>query len=206
MTDWPSWAPSFSATTRVITSVGPPAGNGITILRGFEGHVSACAESESRAARIAAIRASMGRGSWEVAAPMVASGERGGPMTTEVAALVFDAYGTLFDVHSVAARAEALFAGQGAALSTAWRTKQLEYTWLRTLMGGYEDFDRVTRASLDWSLEALGLDADEAARRALIDEYRRLATFPEVPAVLEALARSRPLAILSNGHPEMLEA
>jgi 2-haloacid dehalogenase len=127
-------------------------------------------------------------------------------MTTEVAALVFDAYGTLFDVHSVAARAETLFAGQGAALSTAWRAKQLEYTWLRTLMDGYEDFDRVTRASLDWSLEALGLDADEAARRALIDEYRRLATFPEVPAVLEALARARPLAILSNGHPEMLEA
>lgn len=127
-------------------------------------------------------------------------------MTTEVAALVFDAYGTLFDVHSVSARAETLFPGHGAALSTAWRAKQLEYTWLRTLMGGYEDFDRVTRASLDWALEALGLDADEAARRALIAEYRRLAAFPEVPAVLETLARSRPLAILSNGHPDMLEA
>jgi 2-haloacid dehalogenase len=127
-------------------------------------------------------------------------------MTAEVAALVFDAYGTIFDVHSVAKRAEALFPGRGAALSAAWRTKQLEYSWLRTLMDRYEDFDRVTRASLEWSLESLALEADEDARRSLIDEYRRLATFPEVPAALEALAAARPLAILSNGHPGMLEA
>jgi 2-haloacid dehalogenase len=127
-------------------------------------------------------------------------------MTAEVAALVFDAYGTLFDVHSVAKRAEALFPGKGAALSAAWRTKQLEYSWLRTLMERYEDFDRVTRASLDWALESLGLEADDAARRSLIEEYRRLATFPEVPAALESLAQKRALAILSNGHPGMLEA
>ncbi|HEX3097790.1 MAG TPA: haloacid dehalogenase type II [Usitatibacter sp.] len=127
-------------------------------------------------------------------------------MTAEVAALVFDAYGTLFDVHSVSRRAEALFPGKGAALSAAWRTKQLEYTWLRTLMGRYEDFDRVTRASLEWACEALGLAADEGTHRALIDEYRRLSPFPEVPAVLEKLAASRPLAILSNGHPDMLMA
>jgi 2-haloacid dehalogenase len=127
-------------------------------------------------------------------------------MTAEVAALVFDAYGTIFDVHSVAKRAEALFPGRGAALSAAWRTKQLEYSWLRTLMDRYEDFDRVTRASLEWSLESLALEADEDARRSLIDEYRRLSTFPEVPAALEALAAARPLAILSNGHPGMLEA
>jgi 2-haloacid dehalogenase len=127
-------------------------------------------------------------------------------MTAEVAALVFDAYGTLFDVHSVAKRAEALFPGRGSALSAAWRAKQLEYSWLRTLMDRYEDFDRVTRASLDWALESLGLEADEGGRRSLIDEYRRLATFPEVPAALESLAATRPLAILSNGHPAMLEA
>jgi len=127
-------------------------------------------------------------------------------MTAEVAALVFDAYGTLFDVHSVAKRAEALFPGKGAALSAAWRTKQLEYSWLRTLMERYEDFDRVTRASLDWALESLVLEADDAARRSLIEEYRRLATFPEVPAALESLAQKRALAILSNGHPGMLEA
>jgi 2-haloacid dehalogenase len=127
-------------------------------------------------------------------------------MTAEVAALVFDANGTLFDVHSVAKRAEALFPGRGSALSAAWRARQLEYSWLRTLMDRYEDFDRVTRASLDWALESLGLEADEGGRRSLIDEYRRLATFPEVPAALESLAATRPLAILSNGHPAMLEA
>lgn len=127
-------------------------------------------------------------------------------MGAEVPALVFDAYGTLFDVHSVAERAEELFPGQGRAISAAWRTKQLEYTWLRTLMGRYEDFNRVTRASLDWTLESLGLEAREEEVRALQDEYRRLKPFPEVPAVLEALARKRALAILSNGHPEMLDA
>ncbi len=127
-------------------------------------------------------------------------------MTAGVAALVFDAYGTLFDVHSVAGKAESLFPGRGAALAAAWRTKQLEYSWLRTLMDRYEDFDRVTRASLEWALESLGIEAQESARREMIDEYRRLAMFPEVPAALESLARSRALAILSNGHPGMLEA
>jgi 2-haloacid dehalogenase len=127
-------------------------------------------------------------------------------MTLEISALVFDAYGTLFDVHSVTTRAEALFPGKGAAISAAWRTKQLEYTWLRTLMGRYEDFSRVTAASLEWTLEHLGLEADEGARRSLTDEYRRLAVFPEVPAALERLAARRPLAILSNGHPDMLKA
>ncbi|MGZ5650600.1 MAG: haloacid dehalogenase type II [Usitatibacter sp.] len=119
---------------------------------------------------------------------------------------MFDAYGTLFDVHSVARFADTFFPGKGAALSAAWRTKQLEYTWLRSLMGRYEDFNRVTASSLEWALESLGLQAEEAARRALMDEYRSLATFPEVPAALEALASRRPLAILSNGHPDMLNA
>jgi 2-haloacid dehalogenase len=127
-------------------------------------------------------------------------------MAHEISALVFDAYGTLFDVHSVGRLAESLFPGKGAALSSAWRTKQLEYTWLRSLMGGYEDFSRVTASSLDWALEFLGLEADDKARRALVDEYRRLAVFPEVPAALEQLAAVKPLAILSNGHPDMLKA
>ena len=127
-------------------------------------------------------------------------------MTRELSALVFDAYGTIFDVHSVSRLAESLFPGKGAALSSAWRAKQLEYTWLRSLMGRYEDFSRVTVSALEWALESLALEADEAARRALIDEYRRLAMFPEAPAALEELSRAKPLAILSNGHPEMLEA
>jgi 2-haloacid dehalogenase len=127
-------------------------------------------------------------------------------MAQEISALVFDAYGTLFDVHSVSGLAETLFPGQGAALSIAWRSKQLEYTWLRSLMGHYEDFSRVTQSALEWTLESLRLEVDEAARRSLLDEYRRLATFPEVPDVLRKLAQTKPLAILSNGHPEMLEA
>jgi 2-haloacid dehalogenase len=128
-------------------------------------------------------------------------------MPREISALVFDAYGTLFDVHSVTTRAESLFPGKGAAISAAWRTKQLEYTWLRTLMGRYEDFSRVTAASLEWTFEHLGLGDEEAPRRALIEEYRKLAMFPEVPAALEELSKEgRALAILSNGHPDMLNA
>jgi len=127
-------------------------------------------------------------------------------MTREISALVFDAYGTLFDVHSVTRLAESLFPGKGAALSSAWRTKQLEYTWLRSLMDRYEDFQRVTSSSLDWAIDHLGLEADDTTKRQLVAEYRRLAPFPEVPAALDAMARTRPLAILSNGHPEMLEA
>ena len=124
----------------------------------------------------------------------------------ELSALVLDAYGTIFDVHSVTRAAESLFPGKGAALSAAWRAKQLEYTWQRSLMQKYEDFSRVTASSLDWAVESLGLDAGDGARRALIDEYRRLAPFPEAPAALAALAARRPLAILSNGHPDMLDA
>ena len=127
-------------------------------------------------------------------------------MRDGISALVFDAYGTIFDVHSVWRLAESHFPGKGAALSSAWRAKQLEYTWLRTLMGRYEDFSRVTVSSLDWALESLGIEAEDGAKRSLIDEYRRLALFPEVPHALERLAESKPLAILSNGHPEMLEA
>jgi 2-haloacid dehalogenase len=127
-------------------------------------------------------------------------------MTLECSALVFDAYGTLFDVHSVAQLAESLFPGKGASLSQAWRTKQLEYTWLKSLMGRYEDFNSVTAASLDWAIASQRIVAGEGAKQALVDEYRRLAVFPEVPASLATLAAARPLAILSNGHPEMLEA
>jgi 2-haloacid dehalogenase len=127
-------------------------------------------------------------------------------MSREISALVFDAYGTIFDVHSVTGLAEKFFPGRGSALSAAWRTKQLEYTWQRTLMGRYEDFNRVTLAALEWTFEHLKLEAGDTERRALLDQYRKLAMFPEVPSVLEVLAARRPLAILSNGHPDMLNA
>jgi 2-haloacid dehalogenase len=121
-------------------------------------------------------------------------------------AIVFDAYGTLFDVHSVTRLAESLYPGKGAALSQAWRVKQLEYTWLRTLMGRYEDFNAVTAAALAWVVEAQGLDRSADAQARLVAEYRRLATFPEVKESLALLGASRGLAIFSNGHPEMLQA
>lgn len=91
------------------------------------------------------------------------------------------------------------------ALSTLWRQKQLEYTWLGTLMGRYEDFWAVTDAALRFALERLGITASEDAVRRLMEAYLSLATFPEVPSALAALADT-PLGILSNGSPRMLEA
>ena len=112
-------------------------------------------------------------------------------------AFVFDAYGTLFDVHSVVDQAERRFPGHGAALSRLWRQKQLEYTWLRSLMGRYADFETVTRDALGHACEALGLALDRAALEALMLAYRHLAPYPEVPAVLEALA-PRPTCLVPS--------
>ena len=117
---------------------------------------------------------------------------------------VFDAYGTLFDVHSVIEAGRAITADP-AALSLLWRQKQLEYTWLRSLMGRYEDFWAVTEAALRFSVRRLGLRADDAQLARLMDAYLTLACFPEVEAALARLA-GRPRAILSNGSPRMLEA
>jgi 2-haloacid dehalogenase len=119
-------------------------------------------------------------------------------------AVVFDAYGTLFDVHSVVEAGRAV-TSDPQALSTLWRQKQLEYTWLRSLMGRYEDFWAVTEAALRFALGRLGIQAGAPQIQALMDAYLSLATFPEVPAALARLA-PRPLGILSNGSPRMLEA
>lgn len=128
------------------------------------------------------------------------------PQPAKLEALVFDAYGTLFDVHSVAARAEKLFPGQGAALSQLWRSKQLEYTWLRSLMGRYENFNVVTREALAWALAAKGLPQEESTLAALTQEYIYLDHFPEVPTALARLKQGRQIAILSNGAPDTLNA
>jgi 2-haloacid dehalogenase len=117
---------------------------------------------------------------------------------------VFDAYGTLFDVHAVVEAGRAV-TSDPLELSSTWRQKQLEYTWLRALMGRYEDFWVVTEAALRWALRRLDLPADETQVRRLMDAYLTLACFPEVPAALERL-RGRPLAVLSNGSPRMLQA
>lgn len=117
--------------------------------------------------------------------------------------LVFDAYGTLFDVHSVAALAEQLFPGHGARLSQLWRQKQLEYTWQRSLMGRYEDFSVITRGSLEYASRALELEHEATDVRRLLDAYRHLDAYPETRAALEMLLPRR-LAILSNGSAPML--
>jgi 2-haloacid dehalogenase len=119
-------------------------------------------------------------------------------------AFIFDAYGTLFDVHSVVEAGRAL-TGDPQALSLLWRQKQLEYTWLRTLMGRYEDFWAVTEAALRFALGRLGITAGDEAVAWLMEAYLSLATFPDVTGALSAMAGT-PLGILSNGSPRMLEA
>src|SRR5436189_5355869 len=96
-------------------------------------------------------------------------------------ALVFDAYGTLFDVHSVIALCERFWPGKGAALSQLWRAKQLEYTWQRSLMKRYVPFSRVTREALEYSCEALKLALEAKQLEELMNQYLQLSTFPEVP-------------------------
>ena len=122
-----------------------------------------------------------------------------------IKALVFDAYGTLFDVHSVVSLCEEIFPGQGQALSQMWRTKQLEYSWLRSVMGHYEDFWQVTQSALDFSCKALALSAPPVVQTRLMEAYLHLQTFPEVSEALMALS-AYPKAILSNGTPNMLKA
>lgn len=125
-----------------------------------------------------------------------------------VDALVFDAYGTLFDVHSVTALADELLPGHGAALSQLWRTKQLEYTWLASLMASASvprpDFAVVTARALDFALAALRLELPTSARARLQGAYLTLTPFPDVVGALAALA-PRPRWILSNGTLAMLE-
>jgi len=126
-----------------------------------------------------------------------------------IRAVVFDAYGTLFNVHSVVETCETLFPGKGSALSQLWRSKQLEYSWLRSLMGRYVDFNQVTRESLQFACEALGLPFSDLAVTRLNDAYRQLGLFDDTLPVLQQLQHNLPTAkraILSNGAPEMLNA
>src|ERR1700688_1509097 len=109
-------------------------------------------------------------------------------MAPPVRALVFDAYGTLFDPFAVKTRAEELFPGNGAALSQLWRAKQLEYSWLRTLMGRYENFWKITEDALVFSCRTLKLSCDEQQRNQLMQVYLTLPAFPEVKPALEKLS------------------
>jgi 2-haloacid dehalogenase len=124
------------------------------------------------------------------------------------AAFVFDAYGTLFDVHSIAGLAEQIAPGNGAALSRIWRAKQLEYSWLQSLMTSArfqrEDFSALTAHALDYAVATLVLPFSPEERQRLLEAYRVLAPFPGAQEALAALA-PRPRWILSNGTRAMLE-
>jgi 2-haloacid dehalogenase len=123
-----------------------------------------------------------------------------------IKACVFDAYGTLFDYASAAARCRDVLGDKLEALNALWRDKQLQYTWLRAAQGRHADFWQVTGDALDFALDTLGL-ADAGLRARLMDLYLTLDAFPEVPDVLRRLrAAGIKTAILSNGTPEMLDA
>ena len=120
-----------------------------------------------------------------------------------IEAVVFDAYGTLYDVQSVAAVTEDTFPGYGDLITQVWRLKQLEYSWLRSLMRRYANFAAVTRDSLAYTLRVLGLKYDGAAFERIIEKYLYLDLYPDAAAALAAM-KDRKLAILSNGSPDML--
>ena len=132
-------------------------------------------------------------------------------------AVLFDAYGTLFDVHSVVAAAAQLFPGRGEALSQLWRLKQIEYSQLRTLAdpsgGRYKPFWQITLDALRYAARRLDLALDGAGEKRLMDEYACLSAYPDVAPALQALrllgrasaAGTLGLGILSNGNPQMLD-
>lgn len=120
-------------------------------------------------------------------------------------AVLFDVYGTLLDVYSVALRAEQMFPGAGERLARAWRDRQIEYSRLVSMSGRYRPFWQLTRDALQVSAAALALPLDDAGADSLMNEYRHLSAFPENRGVLQALAeRGIRAGILSNGDPEML--
>ena len=122
-----------------------------------------------------------------------------------IKAVVFDAYGTLYDVQSVADVTDDAFPGYGDIITQVWRIKQLEYSWLRSLMQRYEDFSIITRDSLAYTLRILGLTYDESVFERIMEKYLHLDLYPDASSALAAL-RGRKLAILSNGSTDMLNA
>jgi 2-haloacid dehalogenase len=122
-----------------------------------------------------------------------------------IKAAVFDAYGTLYDIQSVAAVTEDAFPGYGGIITQIWRIKQLEYTWLRSLMRRYADFSVVTREALAYTLRCLGLKYDQATFDNIMEKYLHLDLYPDALSSLAAM-KDRKLAILSNGSSDMLNA
>src|SRR5262245_6223511 len=129
------------------------------------------------------------------------------PNPAQPHAVLFDVYGTLFDVYSVGERLDEAFAGRGAQVAALWRDKQIEYTRLCSMSGRYRPFGELTRNALRYACARLGLALSAAAEQLLMDEYLRLAPFPENLDVLRELkSRGVRAGVLSNGDPAMLEA
>ena len=122
-----------------------------------------------------------------------------------IKAIVFDAYGTLYDIQSVASVTDQAFPGYGELITQIWRMKQLEYTWLRSLMGRYKDFWEITQESLTYTIGCLGLKHDDKLFDQIMDKYCHLDLYPDARQALTALGDYK-LAILSNGSPAMLNA
>jgi 2-haloacid dehalogenase len=121
-----------------------------------------------------------------------------------IKAIIFDAYGTLFDVNSAAQKCKNKIGDKWEAFANYWRTNQLEYTWLRSLMNRHKDFWQITEDSLDKSMKAFNIDA--SMKNELLDLYKVLSPFEEVPEVLKELKNENlKLAILSNGTPSLLK-
>ena len=121
-----------------------------------------------------------------------------------IKAIIFDAYGTLFDVNSAAEKCKDKIGSKWEGFANYWRTTQLEYTWLRSLMNRHKDFWQITEDSLDKSMKAYEIDS--SMRNELLDLYKILSPFKEVPEVLKSLKeKDLKLAILSNGTPDLLE-
>lgn len=127
-------------------------------------------------------------------------------MVEASALYAFDAYGTLFDVHSAVARMSSRIGAGGQQLSEMWRTKQLEYTWIHAATARRATFWELTERSLDYAIATTGMALDDATRAALLDAYRELDAYPEVVPVMRALRqRGARLAVLSNGDRDLLE-
>ncbi|MEG3619626.1 haloacid dehalogenase type II [Magnetovibrio sp. PR-2] len=125
---------------------------------------------------------------------------------SDIQACVFDAYGTLLDVNAAAKRCRGDLGDHAGALAEIWRAKQLQYTWLSSLMGQHKDFRDLTERGLDYALESLGL-RDDALRTKLLELYEVLDAYPEVPDMLVQLKQAgMKTAILSNGTPGMLDS
>ncbi len=120
-----------------------------------------------------------------------------------IKAVVFDAYGTLYDVHSVVKKCEKIYPGKSVQISQIWRQKQLEYSWLRSLMDRYQDFWSLTGDALCYALDELNLQYSQETIEEILNAYLYLEPYPEVVEALQTF-RPRKLSILSNGSPKML--